>query len=130
MSFNMFKQKWDYDFKPISPVDFECTFSCRAANKLFKKLFDQSRAKLAHKGVNVMGSSGDSIDLLDSFPVDKSYYNLLYTAVRKPLDEVITSVGRDSILVNSSRVVNAFFVKKDDFWIVNIVVGGTYDDRR
>ncbi len=121
------KPKIDYDFKPLTPYEYELTFLMKASSKSFNYIFTQAKEKLNRKGVKVTGSP-DSFNRID---IEPKFYKLIKTILNKKLNQLFKEIQKDKIEVLTSNVIKSFFERdKDGEWIITIKLGGDYADKR
>lgn len=124
--------KIDYGFKFVSIDEFELVVKLRAEGRVLDMILNQSKKALGKKlGVNVDDLKADK-DF--SIPSDDRYFNVIRTALSKPLKlirrEIVAKGKLDGRSINllNERVVSANFVRVADYWLVVIVLRGTYNE--
>ena len=128
----MFKKKkdvWDWEFEQTTHVDYQLTFRFKVRDSVFMQIFNQAKEKLEKK--NGVSQSGEPA-LIDKFPLDQRYFNLIKVNLKKPFNLTSEQILKSyKFFLMDYHVVDGWFERDDDRdWIVSIVVQGTCDDRR
>jgi hypothetical protein len=126
-------KKTQYHFKLIGPgedqghkyYDYGCNFFLGVGHRMFKMIFDKSIAELKKKGQ----ATPDTI-MLDRFVVPKRFHKLIFQSIVTQYKDMKKQVSRDGIKVIEGDVDNAVFEKKNNVWIITILVKGRCKDER
>lgn len=118
----------DYDFKCITPVEYETELKMCAKSRTFNYIFRKAKQKLSRKGINFSGSLKD----VQEIEVPQSYLKLIGTIINNTLKKIEKEVKEDGgIIVKSWLIVGARFLKNknQDFTII-INIKGDYIGRK
>lgn len=120
-----------YKFKCINETDYRLIFSFIASSKLFNSIFLKAKNKLIKK--EKIRFDGN-LEYIQSFQIMDDYkpqfLPVLKRAMRKKIREVSKEVREDGIVLVNIDVRDAIYQKKDeDYWLIDVIVGGQYSKR-
>lgn len=115
-----------YKFKLTSIDDYELKLELHAKGGVFDTILGKAKAELEKKGVSVPDGSLESF----SVPDDDRYFNIIKTALNKPLKKIRKEVKRGKILILNERVKTCLFCPVGNYWKINILLVGAYADKR
>lgn len=105
-----------YTFVTQPPDTYKLTFELETDNTFFQKVFNTSIGKLGYK----------LEEQKENFTILPRYNAVLHTAFKIQIRQVKKEVAQDGIIMQTSYVVKAVFIKKKDRWLIKIEVGGLY----
>lgn len=113
-----------WDFEVLDPTDYEIVFTMQASNKIFNKIFNDSKIALIRAGKDVKGANPETID---KFAIPDKFYNYLHVILTRFINGVKSEVGKDKIVILSSRVTGGCFMRDSTRnWVIKVKVGGEY----
>lgn len=120
--------KIEYKFKLTSIDDYELRLKLNAKGGVFDTILGKASSELAKKGVSVDGDPS----LVDSFdvPADSRYFNIIRTALNKPLKKIRKQIKSQKVEMLNEKVSTCRFSRVGDYWRINILVVGAYADKR
>lgn len=127
------KKLVDYDFKLLTPTDYECTLTMRTDNRLIKSIFSRSMISLRRKhGITLQEGvdANQQFKEIGKFDVNPRFYNMLKILSRKSFKEVVEEVNKDKIEVMTDYITHAEFIKDGEEWQINIKWTGNSIDKR
>jgi len=115
-----------WDFKTLTPYDFELLLRYSVRDRLIKDMFDKCYLGVCKK----VRTSPDNPDIeeINEFEVDNRYIKLLNTVVKKHVKIVEEDIGTDGFEVLSFNVTRAKFQRKEcrTDWMIHMVINGRY----
>lgn len=123
----MSNEKADYEFKLLTPTDYELLITLKANGYLFNKIFVTARERIEAK--TKIEIKGD-INKVERFDIPKEYFNLIKTSIHKIINNVAKEVKQDNIIILNEVVKDCYFIKNGSFWDIKIKLGGGYADKR
>ena len=122
------KQRWDWDFKIWSPVEYELNMVFCADDKLFLSIFKKAMARMERKGVINDGNPEN----IDRFDLDERFYNLVKTYLKKPFNITAKDVLKEhGFQFLDYHVVKGVFEREASRnWLIRLTLKGTYTVNR
>jgi ribosomal protein L23 len=127
------KKKIDYHFKVISHTEYELVLTQETENKVIRELFNKSLLQLQKKGNYKGNIKPEKLETINTFKVDKRFYNFLKTNLKKQYNHVFREVKVDGIELMNYYVKDAYFKRKAtnrDKWLITIICNGNYINKR
>jgi len=117
----------DWHFKALTASDYDLYFKMAADGKFLNMIFEKAKSKIFKlKGLKVDGSP----DNIKSFDVPVMYYNALKTALTRAMARIKKELKEDNVIILSSNVNVAKFVREGQKWLISVEIGGVYADKR
>lgn len=120
----------DWEFICQDHENYLVTLTTWQTGNIFNLLLLRSKEKLKRKGVNT--NNIDTKDIVKTFDIPETYFNLLRTSITKVTNDIKHKVAQDGIKIIDLKVTNANFTKNDikSRWDINIKIEGKYVDER
>lgn len=113
----------DWEFEQINLTDYQCSMMVLVKHKMMQYIFVKTKDRLRKtKGVRVT----TDLENVSRIDIPKDYFKLLRTSISQVTKQIIVDVRRDDIIVQSIEVLEAYFLRAADDWMVYIMVGGTF----
>lgn len=127
------KKLVDYDFKLLTPTEYQCILTMRTDNRLIKTIFSRSMISLRRKHGITLHESVDAnkqFNEISKFDVNPRFYNMLKILSGKSFKEVVEEVNKDKIEIMDDYVTHAEFMRNGEEWQINIKRNGNSIDKR
>lgn len=124
----MEQDKWEYNFKVVSDIEFDANLVVKANNQLFKLVLQQSLKKLRKQVPDQHTSTlAESKNIcFDTVNIPPIYNKLLKNAFNKLFWKVALAVKDDGIVCINFNVYRCEYKKIEDVWFIKAFINGKY----
>lgn len=120
----MRKDKIDWHFKAINQLEFDMDINFKASSKLFMLILEKS---IQSGNLKV---KPDDINKMTSFEIPKEYFKYIHSLMERQLKPIYKELDADGIIVKTAFPSSIKFTKENNYWFVNILYQGLYNDTR
>lgn len=117
---------FDYNFKTISPSDFELSFIFTAKSRVLKSVFDEVKKVLVRKDNKFNKLYSSNSDLIQKFEIPEQLNNKVHTSILKQIKDIEKEVFKDGIKVLRTQVDKCYFINDGEKTEIHIKIGGMY----
>lgn len=103
----------DYHFETLDVTDYKLLIDAPLNNRAIKLLY------IKLKKINKLSS-------IERIKIPDKAYNYVMVCINQVIKNIETQINKDNVRLLTRNVESAYFYKKDDIWILQVIITGNY----